>query len=165
MLLVTTMWPWFLSTMCGKTALVNEMVPRTLSWNMASFTEIPVVSRISPLWVRPPLFTKMSIWRKKTCKLMSNCQHSTIYAPNTEAITHDYDKISCHYILNIDLTISLGKTFSSLDVFLGLIWTMINSNFTDWIFATIFGQNSISSNVNFEQTEVNIELSHLPSQQ
>ena len=58
-LLTTTICPCFHSIICGRTALVKEMVPKTFKSKTALSTSNGVFL-IQDFWKRPPLLTKIS---------------------------------------------------------------------------------------------------------
>lgn len=59
-LLMTAMWPSFLSNIWGSTCLVRERTPRTFS-SITSLSISKEVSSNKARWDRPALFTRMSI--------------------------------------------------------------------------------------------------------
>lgn len=59
-LLMTAMWPSFLSNIWGSTCLVRERTPRTFS-SITSLSVSREVSSNKARWDRPALFTRMSI--------------------------------------------------------------------------------------------------------
>ena len=68
MLLMTAMWPSFLSSIWGSTCLVRERTASTFN-SRTSLSNSTDVSSNSARWERPALFTRMSIYKTSLSKL------------------------------------------------------------------------------------------------
>ena len=68
MLLMTAMWPSFLSSIWGSTCLVRDRTASTFN-SRTSLSNSTDVSSNSARWERPALFTRMSIYKTSLFKL------------------------------------------------------------------------------------------------